>query len=90
MNLIAHQRPCIDRRPGFLSQCSESSHKISAIRLVIDNPPLFNAANNHVVQRDLSTLGVHADAEDLERAPESFYKARSVMIVAENHAPVEI
>ena len=48
--MIAHQRPRIDRRPGFLSQCSESSHKISSIRLVIDNPPLFNASNHHVVQ----------------------------------------
>src|SRR5919106_6595641 len=50
MNMIAHQRPCIDRGSGLLSQCSESSHKISSIRLVIDNPPLFNASNHHVVQ----------------------------------------
>jgi hypothetical protein len=48
--MIAHQRPCVDRRPGFVSQRSESPHKISSIRLVIDNPPLFNASNHHVVQ----------------------------------------
>jgi hypothetical protein len=48
--MIVHQRPCIDRCPRFLSQCSESSHKISSIPLVMDNPPLFNASNDHVVQ----------------------------------------
>lgn len=48
--MVAHLHPPIDRSPGFLSQCSQSSHKISSIRLVIDNPPLFNASNHHVVQ----------------------------------------
>ena len=42
--------PWTSRSERFLGQCSESSHKISSIRLVIDNPPLFNASNHHVVQ----------------------------------------
>jgi hypothetical protein len=33
-------------------------------------------------------IGVHPDAEDLERTAESLQKARPVMIVAENHAPI--
>jgi hypothetical protein len=50
MNMIAHQRPRIHQRPGFLSQGSESSHKIASIRPVIDNRPLFNPSNHYVVQ----------------------------------------
>ena len=37
--------------PGFGSQGSKSSHKIRAVRLIIDNLPLFNASYHHVVQR---------------------------------------
>jgi hypothetical protein len=33
-------------------------------------------------------IGVHADIEDLDRAPKPFEKARTVMIVAENHASI--
>jgi len=33
-------------------------------------------------------IGVHSNAEDLCRAPESLQKTRPVMIVTENRAPV--
>ena len=48
----------------------------------------FGRLYNQVKMVAHQYIGVHADAEDLERAPQSLYKARSVMIVAENHAPV--
>ena len=44
--------------------------------------------DNEVKMVAHQNIGVHPDAKDLACAPESVEKARSIMIVAENHAPI--
>jgi hypothetical protein len=51
MGVIAHQRPGIDRRAGFLGQRAQSSHECLSILLIIENPPLIDSTNDHMVQR---------------------------------------
>jgi len=48
----------------------------------------FGRLDNEVKMVAHQYIGVHPDAEDLARAPESLHKARSVMIVVENHTPI--
>jgi len=49
-SLVRISTPTHRSESGFLSQGSESSHKIFSIRLVINNRPLFDPSNHHMVQ----------------------------------------
>jgi hypothetical protein len=58
----------------------ELSHELRQIR--------FGGLDNQVKMVAHEHVSVHADIEDLNRAPKPLEKARPVMIVAENHAPI--
>ena len=57
--MISHQRPGIDRRPGFRSHGSKSSHKICSVRLAIASNP----AQKGQLKRNKSFASLFDDAE---------------------------